>query len=368
MDTIFSSLPAEPASLVEILQWRAIHQSERLAFTFLADGESNEVHITYAELDHRARRIAAHLRECHASGERVLLLYHPGLQYIEAFFGCLYAGAIAVPIYPPKLNRNMARLTAILSDAQPTVALTTTPILSTLQRRFADNQQLQALRWETTDTLPDKWTESDQRSLLIKKEMIAFLQYTSGSTGTPKGVMLSHGNLVHNSSLLQHYFRFTSETRCLIWLPPYHDMGLIGGILQPIYAGFYTILMPPAAFLQQPLRWLETITRYRATLAGGPNFAFELCASKATPQQLATFDLSSLTAVFSGAEPIRLETMDRFTATFAPCGFRKETLHFGYGLAEATLFVSGSYSSSPVAIQRFNETLLMQNYAVPTNE
>lgn len=355
-----SSFPSEPGSLVELLQWRAQDQPAQQAFTFLADGETQELHMTYAELDLWARRIAARLQNLKAAGERVVLLYPSGLDYIAAFFGCLYAQAVAVPVYPPRQNRSISRLVSILKDARPTIALTTTPILSTLQRHFGEYSELQSLRWEATDTLPDNIAECWQHIRPTRSDL-AFLQYTSGSTGTPKGVMLSHGNLLHNTYLIQRYCDLNAESRGMSWLPPYHDMGLVGGILQPVYTGFRIVFMSPAAFLQNPLRWLRAITRYQSTSTVGPNFAFELCVERITPEQLATLDLSSLRQVLNGAEPINPDTLERFATTFAPCGFREETFRSCYGLAEATVFVSIASSTSPVAAQRFNASALAED-------
>lgn len=356
MNTI-SSFPDNSNSVVELLQWRAQHQPARQAFTFLADGETQEIHMTYAELDLWARRIAARLQNLKAAGERVVLLYPSGLDYIAAFYGCLYAQATAVPVYPPRQNRSISRLVSILKDAQPTIALTTTPILSTLQRHFVEHPELQSLHWEATDALPDDFAECWQQIHPTRSDL-AFLQYTSGSTGTPKGVMLSHGNLLHNLSLIQRYCDLNAETRGISWLPPYHDMGLIGSILQPVYTDFHIVVMSPVAFLQNPLRWLRAITRYQSTSTVGPNFAFELCTERITPEQLATLDLSSLRQVLNGAEPVNPDTLDRFAATFAPCGFRKEAFHSCYGLAEATVFVSIASDTTLVATQRFDTSAL----------
>ncbi|MBA2677248.1 MAG: fatty acyl-AMP ligase, partial [Ktedonobacteraceae bacterium] len=358
--TSISAFPSNPGSLVEVLQWRAQFQPDQRAFTFLADGETAELHITYAELDHQARSIAARLQELTAQGERAVLLYPAGLDYITAFYGCLYAQTIAVPVYPPRQNRSIQRLTAILADAQPTIALTTTQILATLQRRFGDHPELQALHWEATDTLRANLA-SNWQPTQPTRESLAFLQYTSGSTGTPKGVMLSHGNLLHNSLLIQQACGFTSQSRGVSWLPPYHDMGLIGGIIQPVYTGFPLVFMAPVAFLQNPLRWLQAITRYHCTSTAGPNFAFELCINRVTPEQLTALDLSSLSQVLNGAEPINPETLDRFAATFAPCGLRTEALRPCYGLAEATVFVTGAPGTSAVTTQRFDVTALAQD-------
>ena len=334
-----------PATLVELLRERALREPHRVAYTFLQDGETEEVHLTYGELDRQARAIAVLIKEMGAARKRILLLYPPGLHYIAAFFGCQYAGAVAVPAYPPRRNRNLVRLNSIIDDAQVALTLTSTQVASRLQPFLSQDAGLNALKWMTTEKLAEDLSDAWQQPPL-DSSTLALLQYTSGSTGMPKGVMLSHGNLLHNSSLLCRAFEYSSESTCVSWLPIYHDMGLIGGVLQPLYGNFPCVLMSPMAFLQQPLRWLQAITRYRATISGGPNFAYDLCVRKTTPEQMATLDLSSWTVAFNGSEPIRARTLERFTEAFETCGFRRESFFTCYGLAEATLFVSGSRKSA----------------------
>ncbi|MBI3361099.1 MAG: AMP-binding protein, partial [Chloroflexi bacterium] len=352
-----------PSSLVELLRWRADNQPARRAYTFLEDGDAPERNVTYGELDRQARAIAARLAEAGAKGERALLLYPPGLEFISAFFGCLYAGVAAVPAYPPRLNRPMPRLQAIVADAQATIGLTVTSILSNLERRFENEPDMASLRWLDTGT-PPPGAEADWREPGITADTLAFLQYTSGSTNAPKGVVLSHGNLMHNLAVIRHGFQLDSSGRALFWLPSYHDMGLIGGLLEPMYIGGSSVLMSPASFLQRPARWLEAIGRHRATITGAPNFAYQLCVDKVTPGQRAALDLSSLHLAFCGAEPIRRETLDNFAETFAPCGFRREAFYPCYGLAEATLLVSGGNGPGVPRIHTVQRKALAQNRVV----
>ncbi|WP_437896085.1 amino acid adenylation domain-containing protein [Sorangium sp. So ce124] len=340
------------STLVDVLRHRAYHQPERRAFTFLPDGELEEIHVSYAELDRQARAIGATLQQAGATGERVLLLYPPGLGYIAAFFGCLYAGAVAVPAYPPdpsRLNRTLPRLAVIVRDAQATVALTTSPILSMAELVFEQAPGLKRLRWIATDEA-SAGTEGSFREPEISADTLAFVQYTSGSTGDPRGVMLTHRNLLHNEQMISAGFELTEDAKGLGWLPMYHDMGLLGTILQPICAGFPCVLMSPVSFLQRPMRWLEAISRHRATCSGGPNFAYDLCVRKALPEELAAVDLSSWSVAFSGAEPVRAETLDRFAATFGPHGFRREAFYPCYGLAEASLIVAGGRRADPPVV------------------
>jgi acyl-CoA synthetase (AMP-forming)/AMP-acid ligase II len=355
----------EPSTLIEILRWRALHQPDQRAYTFLSDGESGEAHLSYAELDLKARAIGALLQEMKLAGERVLLLYPPGLEYIAALFGCFYAQAIAVPAYPPLRNHSLARIEAIAADAQAKVALTTGRIQSDVERRFAQEHGLVELSWLAADEdnlkndLAEAW-----RAPQVHTGTLALLQYTSGSTGKPKGVMVSHGNLLHNLAMIHHCFEHTPQSRGVIWLPPYHDMGLIGGILQPLYGGLPVVLMPSLAFLQKPLRWLQAISRYQATISGGPNFAYELCIRKIKPEPKASLDLSSWEVAFTGAEPVRAETIERFSAAFASCGFRREAFYPCYGMAEATLIVSGGVKSNFPVVRQIEAAALEQNQMV----
>ena len=359
---------AGPTTLVDLLRQRAECQADDRAYTFLVDGESEEVHLTYSELDRQARAIGAWLESQDLKGQRALLLYPPGLDFIATFFGCHYAEVVAVPAYPPRMNRAPSRIQAIAADAGATVALTTDAVLERVRLSSDQTSDLKTLRWLATDRIvhgADQGYERQWQRPQITGDTLAFLQYTSGSTGTPKGVMLSHANLLHNSALIAYAFEHTRSASGVFWLPSYHDMGLVGGILQPLYVGRPNILMSPLAFLQKPFRWLQAISRYRGTTSGGPNFAFDLCVRKITPNQRATLDLSSWTVAFSGAEPVRAETLERFAETFAPCGFRPEAFYPCYGLAEATLLVSAGYKTAPPIVRWFDGKSLEADRVVP---
>ncbi|HXQ73964.1 MAG TPA: amino acid adenylation domain-containing protein [Pyrinomonadaceae bacterium] len=350
-------------SLVEILRTRAQQVPERVAYTFLTDGENEEVKLTYSELDQKARSIAARLETQHARGQRALLLYPPGLEYITAFWGCLYAGVVAVPAYPPRMNRNLERLQAIVADSEATTILTTTSTLARMESLLAQTPGLERVCPLTTDDVRDDLA-ADWKAADINPESLAFLQYTSGSTAIPKGVMVTHRNLLHNEALIQRAFRQTEESVVAGWLPLYHDMGLIGNVLQTVFAGARCVLMSPVAFLQRPLRWLQAISRYHATTSGAPNFAYDLCTRKITAEERETLDLSSWTTAFNGSEPVRSETLERFAKTFKSCGFRASAFYPCYGLAEATLFVSGNFRSDFPVVKSFAARALEQNQIV----
>ena len=351
-------------TIVDLLRQRAAYRPHDRAFTFLVDGENEELNITYAELDRKARAVGAWLMDQGMVGKRVLLLYPSGLDFIAAFMGCLYGGAIAVPAYPPRKNRSVERIEAIAADADAAVALTTRDVLDRFDGLRAAAPSLEHLIWQVDSELEPRWADRWERPD-IDGDTLAFLQYTSGSTGTPKGVMLSHENLLHNSLRIMQAFEITRSQSGVFWLPSFHDMGLIGGILVPLYGGKFNVLMSPVAFLQKPLRWLQAIAKYRATISGGPNFAYELCVRKTTPEQRAALDLSSWSLAFNGAEPVRAETIDAFCEAFAPSGFRRQAFYPCYGLAESTLMVTGGMKFEAPVIRSFDAASIETGAAVP---
>jgi len=322
-------------SLVQVLHRWAREEPGRRAYTFLADGEDDERTLHYAELDLRVRAVAARLQALGLAGERVLLLFPPGLDYPVALLGCLAAGAVAVPAYPPTGSRGVPRLQAILADCAPRCILTTAAL-----RPVVERLEVAALCLEIDSIEVAK--ADGYRKAGLTADTLAFLQYTSGSTGTPKGVMVSHGNLVANEKIIQEAIRSDESSVMVSWLPLYHDMGLIGGLLHPLWLGSSCVLMAPLHFLQRPLRWLKAISRYGGVVSGAPNFAYELCARKIAPEDLAGLDLSRWRVAFNGAEPVRAEALERFAEAFAPAGFRSSSFLPCYGLAETTLMVSGS--------------------------
>jgi 8-amino-7-oxononanoate synthase/acyl carrier protein len=350
-------------TIVDLLSQRAAYRPHDRAFTFLVDGGTEELNITYAELDRKARALGAWLMASGMTGERVLLLFPPGLEFVAAFMGCLYGGAIAVPAYPPRKNRSVERIEAIAADSRAAVALTTRDVLDRFDALRAAASSLEKLLWRVDGELEPGWADRWERPA-IDGETLAFLQYTSGSTGMPKGVMLSHANLLHNSLRIMQAFEITRSQSGVFWLPSFHDMGLIGGILVPLYGGKFNVLMSPVAFLQKPLRWLQAISRYRATISGGPNFAYELCVRKITSEQRRGLDLSSWSLAFNGAEPVRPDTIDAFCEAFGPCGFRREAFFPCYGLAESTLMVTGGMKFEPPVIRAFDAAAIETGSAV----
>ena len=339
---------------------------EKDAVTFLQDGETESSCLSYELLQNRAKAIATVLQGYRATGERALLLYQPGIEFVTAFLGCLYAGVVAVPAYPPRANRSIERLLAVVSDADAKFALTTADLAEKIADKFAESGNT-SLRFISTDTIDygDRITNWERPD--INAETLAFLQYTSGSTGKPKGVMVCHRNLLANSASINRCFEIVPEHRIVSWLPPYHDMGLIGSILQPIYVGSSLIMMPPVSFLQRPHRWLEVISRYRGTVSGGPNFAYDLCVEQVSEAQKASLDLSSWELAFSGAEPVRAETIKRFSEYFAECGFRVSSFYPCYGMAESTLLITGGDKKAEPILQNFDKTQLALDIAAADN-
>jgi amino acid adenylation domain-containing protein len=364
-------------SVVDVLESRASDRPLARVFTFQTfsggAGGAPEVSLTLAALARGARALGARLQEHGLEGERAVLLYPPGLDFITAFFGCLAAGVVAVPTPAPRPNRPPERLRTILADAQPRAILTTGSLAAERARWSDAIPELDDLIWLPTDRADGSPGEDEHEHALaarwrnpgLSHATLAFLQYTSGSTAAPRGVMITHGNLLHNSAQIQRSFGSTYESRGVFWLPLFHDMGLIGGVLQTIYCGGTSTLFSPVAFLQDPYRWLETISRTRATISGGPNFAYDLCARKLSAEQRATLDLSSWSVAFNGAEPVRAETLDRFAELFAPCGFRREAFLPCYGLAEATLIVSGRTEPVPPVVLAAEAAGLEQNRVCP---
>ncbi|NWE64957.1 non-ribosomal peptide synthetase [Pseudomonas tolaasii] len=351
-----------PRTLVESLQRRAAQTPDQVALRFLADSAEQNVVLSYHELDQRARTIAAALQANAALGDRAVLLFPSGPDYVAAFFGCLYAGVIAVPAYPPESTRrhHQERLLSIIADAEPRLLLTIASLGDGLAQ--IDNAP-PVLSVDTLDAgIAGNWVAPE-----LQADDIAFLQYTSGSTALPKGVQVSHGNLVANEVLIRRGFGIDLNPDDVIvsWLPLYHDMGLIGGLLQPIFSGVPCVLMSPAYFLGRPLRWLEAISEYGGTISGGPDFAYRLCSERVSDTALERLDLSRWRVAYSGSEPIRLDTLERFAEKFAVCGFTPNNFFASYGLAEATLFVAGGTRGNGIPALRVDEQALAANRAEP---
>ncbi len=353
-------------TLVDVLRHRAEYQGGKVAYRFLPDGEREAASVTYAELDRQARLIAGRLQGVAARGARALLMYPSGLEYVAAFFGCLYAGIIGVPVFPPQPNRRPGRLLSVAADCQADVILsagvTAKQALPMPVEAMGANPR-HAIDTSDAASWPGSLAAQWQPPVLSDAD-IAFLQYTSGSTAEPKGVMVSHGNIMHNQKFLQEALESSAETVMVCWLPMHHDMGLIGFILASTYLGAACVMLPPAAFIQRPARWLEAISRYRATYSGAPNFGYELCIRSVAAEQRAAIDLSSWKVAANGAEPIRWSTLVSFQEKFGPCGFGPEVFRPCYGLAEGTLLVSCGIAPQPIVSKSVHNSALELNRVV----
>ncbi len=340
-------------TLVDLAESQAAQRPDDPLYLMLSEEGEVASRCTFADLDRQAKAIAAALQERQFSGRRAVLVYPPGLDFLYAFFGCLYSGVVPVPVYPPRLAKSYAKPDAadadlaafrgIFANAEPAAVLTTRSIRAKADRSICESDPLRQILWLDTDGLlqdPQDGSSSWCRPG-IQSTDLAFLQYTSGSTSSPKGVMVTHANLLHNQEMIQQTLQTSPQSVGVGWLPLYHDMGLIGHALHALYMGCPIYLMAPATFIKRPIRWLQAISRYRATCSGAPNFAYEMCLRTVTESQRAELDLSCWTAALNGAEPVRADTLDRFATTFAGCGFRRDAFVPCYGMAEATLLVTG---------------------------
>ena len=329
-------------SLIDVLRDRAAAQPGERAYTFLDDGERQGASMTWGSLDLRSRSLASAIRRHTRPGARVLVMFPPSLDFIPAFFGSLYAGVIAVPAYPPsgaRADRAAARLGGMVRDAGITLALAPASLIARADMLQRAVPELLGITWLDTGAVDD---EAAGEWLLpgVTRESVAFLQYTSGSTASPRGVMVTHRNLLHNLAKTAADGRYGHDSVSVSWLPVNHDMGLINGVLQPAFSGFHARLMAPAAFLQRPARWLHAVSRSGATHSGGPNFAYDLCTRRVPEEDCAALDLSCWRVAYSGSEPVRRSTLERFHRRFGARGFAWNAFSPAYGLAESTLLVT----------------------------
>ena len=336
-------------SIIDGIRKKALSHPDSPALSFLPDGKAENAELcSYSRLDMRARAIAAAIQATgQGDGRPVLLMLPPGLEFIAAFFGCLYARAIAVPMTPPglaRMARTFNRLARIVEDSGSRVFITSARLRKAVEElaervHFADSIRIICLD-ETDDALSRSWQE-----LPLTAHTPGWLQYTSGSTSSPKGVIITHGNIMANLDSIAGHMRLRENIPTVSWLPPFHDMGLVGGILTPLHLGCLCVTMPPMAFLRQPLCWLRAVTHYRAQLTGGPNFAYDLCCDRIPEDRLRELDLSSLSVCYCGSEPIRLKTIRRFLERFSSAGLDPASFYPCYGLAENTLFTTGCWKN-----------------------
>ena len=353
-------------NMVDVLRAQARDLPDHVAFTWLRDGESDEVHTTFAEIDRRARQIAVHLAQHVERGDRAVLLYPSDMEYVAAFYGTLYGGLIAVTAYPPdpaRLARTLPRLRAIIGDADAKIILTTRMFFELREALFMHAPELRDKIWVATDALsddPNGWQRPD-----VDADTIAFLQYTSGSTAMPKGVMVTHGNLLAFARGCEAHDIVRAGAVNVGWMPLFHDFGLMAQVIVGVCVAARSVFMSPQQFLEKPFRWLAALSRYRGVATAGPNFAYELAARRTTPEDRAKLDLASLRMAFNGAEPVRVETLEKFDEVFGPHGLAPTVQSPGYGLAEATLVVSSGRTDIPAPIGAFDVAALESGRVVP---
>ncbi|QDV64662.1 Long-chain-fatty-acid--AMP ligase FadD29 [Crateriforma conspicua] len=350
-----------------ILSHWAMLRGDQPAYYF-TDAETLEEKLTYRELWDEVRGLAGYLQSrCGIRpGDRVLLIYPPGLDFVIGFYACHAAGAIAVPAFPPRRNRKASRIRSIVVDADARWALSTQSVVEQLtgDQFHEDLLGVQMLGTDDPSTRkPDRW-----RRPKLDGDSLAVLQYTSGSTGSPKGVMLTQRNLVTNTKFIKQAFEPPADTVAMTWLPTYHDMGLVGGVLMPMFVGVPNVLMSPMTFLQRPSRWFQSISKYGVTVSGGPNFAYQLCVDKIDDSELEGVDLSTFKIAFNGAEPIRASTLDAFTRRFEKYGFDHRSHLPCYGMAETTLLVTGGPSNPRPVTSWFDGGALDEKAVRPASE
>ncbi|WP_405163426.1 fatty acyl-AMP ligase [Nocardia sp. NBC_01499] len=348
--TLLTGGALEYDTLVRALTNQAAQRPDKVAYSFLHYPDSTSKHgetesLTYAEIDRAARAYAATLLQVAHPGDRAVLLLPPGLEYVKAFFGCLYAGIIAVPLYPPSAHNANGRIDAVCVDADPACIVTTDGALANVTA-WLDNSPTDTTRLIVTTGEVDEKLAVDWEPVLVDREQIALLQYTSGSTRTPAGVMVPHRGLLDNArqvyEMMYHVgISAEDEVGFVSWLPLFHDMGLMVGVIMPIISGHGVVQMSPTSFLRRPERWLQAISDNPAQVfAASPNVGYELCAERIGPTELEGIDLSRWRYALSGAEPVRVSTIEKFHAAFADNGLARSSLIAGYGLAESTLIVS----------------------------
>lgn len=347
-------------NFVELLGYYAEHQADRLAYTFLADGFNVSEQVTFAELHQQVQAIAHYLQTNLVSDSRVILVYPSGIEYVRAYLACLYAGVIAVPSNPPANQRHLPRLLSIINDAKPAAILTDSATQPRLKTMFTDESITTAII--STDAL-DKTANTLWQPPQISTDKLAMLQYTSGSTGNPNGVMVSHGNLMHNQAMLEASIPSDNKRVHFTWLPLFHDLGMIGNFLYPLYLGAHCVFMSPVTFIQRPFAWLKGISDYKATVSGGPNFAYAMCANKISEEKKQSLDLSSWQIAFNAAEPVMAKTLEDFYQAFKSCGFNRNALCPSYGLAEATLIVTAVDANKYPTIQYLDKKQLENDQA-----
>jgi acyl-CoA synthetase (AMP-forming)/AMP-acid ligase II/acyl carrier protein len=352
---------------IDVVKNRVKSNPNHVVFRFLNDGINESESFTYQQLETRSKALGAAMQQYALKEERVLLLFPPGLSYVASLFSCFYSGMIAVPAYPPRRNRSLDRIHTIVEDSGATVSIISRQVFNDIERNFAEDEVLNKIHWIVYEEVSDEKAKDWEPEEILPDD-IALLQYTSGSTGQPKGVMISQLNLLYNSEYIRQTFEFDINSVGVNWLPIFHDMGLIGGVLQAAYLGVLNVGMPPMAFLKNPLNWLKAIEKYKGTTGGGPNFSSDYCIQKTTEEERASLDLSSIKTFYCGAEPVRKQTMESFPEAFIKSGASPVQMYPVYGMAETTLIVSGGYQNEQPKYLKIDAIALQENKVLIANE
>lgn len=334
------SVVRQCTTYVDVIKNRTVEKPNHVVFRFLGDGVVENKSFTYQQLETRSKALGAAMQEAGSKGDRVLLLFQPGLSYVASLYACFYSGFVAVPAYPPRRNKGIDRVHAIIEDSGAKICLVSQQVYNDVQGNLQGYESLSQIQWIVYEDVEDS-NAMEFAETEIFADDVALLQYTSGSTGNPKGVMITQLNILYNSEYIRQSFGLNSSSVGVHWLPIFHDMGLIGGILQAAYVGGVNVNMPPMAFLKKPLNWLKAIEKYGGTTAGGPNFSYDYCVQKTTEEERAGLDLSTVSVFFCGAEPIRKSTYKQFSEKFAISRSKEDQLYSCYGMAETTLIVTG---------------------------
>ncbi len=365
MNTIRKRVLTDFSALPEILEYHATHNPNKLALIFLEDGEKESARHTYKSLNEHSKAIARFLQNQNLQGKNVLLLFQPGLTFIESFFGCLFAGVIPVPAYPPRRNKNQEHIKLLVEDCNAQAVLSDQITYQVIQNHYSNES------WSSNCINVEEISNDGSRfykRIDYSSDQLAFLQYTSGSTGQPKGVMVSHRNILHNQAMIQKMFELSQSDVIMSWLPLYHDMGLIGNVFQPLFLGATCVFIPPTTFIRSPIIWLQAINKYKATTTGAPNFAFDYCVDKIKEEELRGVDLSSLRLCYSGAEPVRIGTINRFIDRFKKYGLKENCIFPCYGMAETTLLISGGNRAQKPKVLHVQSEKLEENFVEVTKK
>jgi acyl-CoA synthetase (AMP-forming)/AMP-acid ligase II/acyl carrier protein len=347
-------------NIVECLYHNSIEKPDAIAYEFFTDLSLPTKTITYQQLYADVCQIAKNLLDNVSQGDCVLLLYPPSIEYIKAFFACMMAGVVAIPLYPPKKNSKSDNVFIVALASKAKFALTTEKDLPTITAFWSESCCIE-MNFLSTKALINKQNERVQVQLNISSEKPAFLQYTSGSTGDPKGVIITHGNILANTQYLERLSGAHGKDIFVNWLPLFHDLGLVTAILLPAYLGCKSVLMAPATFVRNPAIWLKAMTRFGGTIGGAPNFAYDLCTDKIADRDLADIDLSKWRIAYNAAEPVKYDTITRFSKRFSSIGFKQDSFYPSYGMAESTAFMSGGHGNDKLQVISIDKQALADN-------